>query len=203
MISEAPCICVQKETKMYLIVGLGNPEQKYFNTFHNMGFMCVDRLAEKLGVRFEKGECCAVTAHARVNNQKVIIAKPVTYMNLSGKAVQELTHKYKIEKGNLVVVYDDVDIPMGNLRIRKEGSAGTHNGMRNIVQMLGTEDFARVRVGIGKDTPMSLMDFVLSQVTDDDRTTLDSILDHAAEALNYFVHGNPIDTVMQKYNIRN
>ena len=188
---------------MYLIVGLGNPEKKYFNTFHNMGFMCVDRLAEKLGVKFDKGECCAVTAHARVKNQKVIVAKPVTYMNLSGKAVLELCQKYKIEKGNLVVVYDDVDIPQGNLRIRKEGSAGTHNGMRNIVQLLGTEDFARVRVGIGKDTPMALMDYVLSQLSDDDHAVLDPVLDHAADALYDFVHGNPIDQVMQKYNIRN
>ena len=188
---------------MYLIVGLGNPEKKYLNTFHNMGFTCVDRLAEKLGVRFDKGECCSVTAHAKVNGQKVIIAKPVTYMNLSGKAVQELTHKYKIEKGNLVVVYDDVDIPMGSLRIRKEGSAGTHNGMRNIVQMLNTEDFARVRVGIGKETPMALMDFVLSQVTEDDHEILEPVLDHAADALNAFVHGDPIDTVMQKFNIKN
>lgn len=188
---------------MYLVVGLGNPEKKYFNTFHNMGFMAVDRLAEKLGVTFDKGECCAVTAHARVNGQKVIIAKPITYMNLSGKAVQELTHKYKIEKGNLVVVYDDVDIPVGSLRIRKDGSAGTHNGMRNIVQMLSTEDFARVRVGIGKETPMALMDFVLSQLTDDDHTALDPVLDHAADALYDFVHGNPLDQVMQKYNIRN
>ena len=188
---------------MYLVVGLGNPEKKYFNTFHNMGFMCVDRLAEKLGVKFDKGECCSVTAHARVNNQKVIIAKPVTYMNLSGKAVLELCQKYKIEKGNLIVVYDDVDIPQGSLRIRQNGSAGTHNGMRNIVQLLGTEDFARVRVGIHKDTPMALVDFVLSQLTDDDHTTLDPILDHAAEALNAFVHGTPLDQVMQKYNIRN
>ena len=188
---------------MYLVVGLGNPEKKYFNTFHNIGFMCVDKLAEKLGVKFDKGECCAVTAHAKVNGQKVIIAKPVTYMNLSGKAVQELTHKYKIEKGNLIVVYDDVDIPMGNLRIRKEGSAGTHNGMRNIVQMLNTEDFARVRVGIHKETPMELVDYVLSQLTDGDHAALDPVLDHAADALNAFVHGDPIDTVMQKYNIRN
>ena len=187
---------------MYLIVGLGNPEKKYFNTFHNMGFMCVDKLAAKLGVTFDKGECCAVTAHARVNGQKVIVAKPVTYMNLSGKAVLELCQKYKIEKGNLAVIYDDVDIPQGNLRIRKEGSAGTHNGMRNIVQLLGTEDFARVRVGIGKETPMALMDYVLSQLTDDDHTTLDPVLDRAADALYDFVHGNPIDQVMQKYNIR-
>ena len=188
---------------MYLVVGLGNPEKKYLNTFHNMGFMCVDKLAEKLGVRFEKGECCSVTAHAKVNGQKVIIAKPVTYMNLSGKAVQELTHKYKIEKGNLIVVYDDVDIPLGSLRIRKDGSAGTHNGMRNIVQLLNTEEFPRVRVGIQKDTPMALVDFVLSQVTDEDHTTLDPVLDHAAEALSAFVHGDPLDTVMQKYNIKN
>ena len=185
---------------MYLVVGLGNPEKKYLNTFHNMGFMCVDRLAEKLGVRFDKGECCSVTAHARVNGQKVIVAKPVTYMNLSGKAVQELAHKYKIEKGNLIVVYDDVDIPQGALRIRHNGSAGTHNGMRNIVQLLGTEEFARVRLGIVKETPMALMDYVLSQLTDDDHAILDSVLDNAADALYAFVNGTPLDTVMQNYN---
>ena len=187
---------------MYLVVGLGNPEKKYFNTFHNMGFMVVDRLADKLGISFTKGECRAVTAHAKVNGQKVIIAKPVTYMNLSGEAVQELCHKYKIEKGHLIVAYDDIDIPMGKLRIRVNGSAGTHNGMKNIVQMLSTEDFPRVRVGIGKETPMALVDYVLSQVSDDDHKTLDPILDQASQALYDFVHGSDIDQVMQKYNIR-
>ncbi|MCH5151961.1 MAG: aminoacyl-tRNA hydrolase [Clostridiales bacterium] len=187
---------------MYLVVGLGNPEKKYFNTFHNMGFMVVDRLVEKLGVEFNKGECRAVTAHARVNGEKVIVAKPVTYMNLSGEAVQELCHRYKIEKGHLIVVYDDVDIPIGNLRIRVNGSAGTHNGMKNIVQMLSTDDFPRVRVGIGKETPMPLIDFVLSQVTDDDHTALDPVLDAAASALYDFVNGADIDKVMQKYNLR-
>ena len=187
---------------MYLVVGLGNPEKKYFNTFHKMGFMCVDRLADKLGVAFDKCECKSVTAHARVNGQKVIIAKPVTYMNLSGQAVVELTNKYKIEKGNLIVVYDDVDIPIGNLRIRHNGSAGTHNGMRNIVQLLGTSDFPRVRIGIGKDTPMSLMDYVLSQVTDPDREALNPVFDSAAAALHEFVNGTPLDQVMQKHNIK-
>ena len=187
---------------MYLVVGLGNPEKKYFNTFHNMGFMVVDRLVEKLNVSFTKGECRAVTAHAKINGEKVIIAKPVTYMNLSGEAVQELCHKYKIEKGHLIVVYDDIDIPIGKLRIRVNGSAGTHNGMRNIVQMISTDDFPRVRVGIGKDTQLPLVDYVLSQVTDDDHTALDTVLDQAAQALYDFVHGEPIDTVMQKYNIR-
>ena len=187
---------------MYLIVGLGNPEKKYFNTFHNVGFMCVDRLAEKLGVEFNKVECKSVTAHARVNGQKVIIAKPVTYMNLSGQAVVELTHKYKIEKGNLIVVYDDVDIPLSNVRIRKDGSAGTHNGMRNIVQLLGTSDFPRIRVGIGKDTPMQLVDYVLSQVQDSDRELLDPAIDHAAQALNEYVNGDPFEQVMQRHNIK-
>ena len=187
---------------MYLIVGLGNPEKKYFNTFHNMGFMVVDRLVGKLGVTFTKGECRAVTAHTNINGEKIIVAKPVTYMNLSGEAVQELCHKYKIEKGNLIVVYDDIDIPLGKLRIRINGSAGTHNGMKNIVQMLSTEDFPRVRIGIGKETPMPLIEFVLSQVDDCDHTALDPILDQAAQALYDFVNGEPIDHVMQKYNIR-
>ena len=185
---------------MYLVVGLGNPDKKYLNTFHNMGFMCVDKLAEKLGVTFDKGECKAVTAHARVGTEKVIIAKPVTYMNLSGEAVQELCHKYKIEKGNLIVVYDDIDIPMGNIRIRKEGSAGTHNGMRNIIKMISTTDFVRVRVGIKKETPMALIDFVLSNVTEDDHVILDKTHDLVADALYDFVHGVDIDRVMQKYN---
>lgn len=187
---------------MYLIVGLGNPEKKYLNTWHNVGFMCVDRLAHKLGVAFDKAECRAVTAHARVNGQKVILAKPLTYMNLSGEAVQELVHKYKVEKGNLVVTYDDVDLPLGSVRIRKAGSAGTHNGMKNIVQLLATTEFARVRVGTGKETPMELIDFVLSQVGEDDRPTLDAALDNAASALFDFVNGKPMDTVMQKHNVK-
>ena len=187
---------------MYLVVGLGNPDKKYLNTFHNMGFMCVDKLAQKLGVTFDKGECKSATAHTRVGTEKVIIAKPVTYMNLSGEAVQELCHKYKIEKGNLIVVYDDIDIPMGNIRIRKEGSAGTHNGMRNIIKMIGTCDFVRIRVGIQKETPMALVDYVLSNVSDDDHAILDKTHDLVADALYDFVHGVDIDRVMQKYNTK-
>lgn len=185
---------------MYLIVGLGNPERKYLNTWHNVGFMCLDHLAKKLGVEFDKSECRAVTAHAKVNGEKVILAKPLTYMNLSGESVQELVHKYKVEKGNLAVTYDDVDLPLGCVRIRKFGSAGTHNGMKNIVQMLGTTDFARVRVGTGKETPMELIDFVLSQVEEDDRVTLDTALENAAGALFDFVNGTDIDVVMQNHN---
>lgn len=185
---------------MYLVVGLGNPEKKYFNTFHNLGFMVADKLCAKLGAEFNKGECCAVTAHTRVDGQKVIIAKPVTYMNLSGQAVLELVNKYKVERGNLIVVYDDVDIPMGALRLRHEGSAGTHNGMRSIVEKLGTTDFPRVRVGFKRETPMQLVDYVLSQVTEADHNVLDPIIDSAADALFDFVHGVPFDKIMQDHN---
>lgn len=185
---------------MYLVVGLGNPEKKYFNTFHNLGFLVVDKLCEKLGAEFSKGECCAVTAHTRVDGQKVIIAKPVTYMNLSGQAVSELVNKYKIEKGNLIIAYDDVDIPMGALRLRQEGSAGTHNGMRSIVEKLGTTSFPRIRVGFKRETPMQLVDYVLSQITEQDHAVLDEVIDNAAEALYQLVHGVPFDKIMQKYN---
>ncbi len=185
---------------MYLVVGLGNPEKKYFNTPHNMGFSAVDRLVSMLNTDFFKGECKAVTAHINVNGEKVVIAKPVTYMNLSGEAVLELCRKYKIEKGKLIVVYDDTDIPLGKLRIRAKGSAGSHNGMKNIVQLLNTEDFPRIRVGIGKETVMPRIEYVLSQICDEDRTLLDPALDSAAKALFDFIHGADIDSVMQKYN---
>lgn len=187
---------------MFLIVGLGNPEKKYLNTWHNVGFLCLDKVAAKFGVSFDKAECKSMTAHTYVNGQKVILAKPLTYMNLSGEAVQELTHKYKIEKGNLAVVYDDVDLPLGSVRIRKFGSAGTHNGMRNITKLLGTEDFVRVRVGTFKETPMELVDFVLSQITEEDKPTLESSLNTAAEAVCQFVNGEDIDIVMQHFNTK-
>ena len=121
-------------------------------------------------------------------------------MNLSGQAVLELVNKYKIERGNLLVAYDDVDIPMGSLRLRKDGSAGTHNGMRNIVERIGTTDFPRVRVGFKKETPMALVDYVLSQVTADDHAVLDDVIDSAAQAIVEFVGGEDFDKIMQKHN---
>ena len=185
---------------MYLVVGLGNPDKIYHNTPHNLGFMCADMFAQKLGVKFSKNECKALTAHARVDGQKVIVAKPLTYMNLSGEAVSALCRKYKVEKGRLVVVYDDIDIPMGKLRIRAQGSARTHNGMKNILLHLGTEDFARVRVGIGKETPLSRIDYVLSQLSPADHDLLDIAIENASDALCDFVKGASPDDLMQKYN---
>lgn len=185
---------------MYLIVGLGNPEKKYLNTWHNVGFVCLDKVAQKFGIGFDRAECKSMTVHVKVNGQKVILAKPLTYMNLSGEAVKELTNKYKVEKGNLIVIYDDVDISLGSIRIRKSGSAGTHNGMRSIVQLLATEDFPRVRIGTGKETPMELVDFVLSQIPEEDKPLLGSAIDTAADAVWQFVNGDDIELVMQRFN---
>ena len=187
---------------MYLIVGLGNPDKKYLNTFHNVGFMCVDLLADKLGETFAKSECKAMTLHTRINGQKVIVAKPLTYMNLSGESVVELVNKYKIEPENLIVVYDDVDLPMGTVRIRKGGSAGTHNGMRNIIKLLGDTSFARIRLGIDKPTPMELVDFVLSAVSDEDKKVLKPAFQNGVDALYSFASGNDIERVMHSYNLK-
>lgn len=185
-----------------MIVGLGNPEKKYLNTWHNLGFLCLDKLAAKLDVTFDKAECRCVTAHAKVNGEKVILAKPLTYMNLSGEGVLELVNKYKVEKGHLVVAYDDVDIALGRVRIRKFGSGGTHNGMKNIVKMLKTDEIPRVRIGAGKETPMELIDFVLSQITEEDHLAVDTALTNAADALYEFVNGENFDIVMQNYNAK-
>lgn len=187
---------------MYLIVGLGNPDKKYLNTFHNVGFMCVDLLADKLGETFTKSECKAMTLHTRINGHKVIVAKPLTYMNLSGESVVELVNKYKIEIEKVIVVYDDVDLPMGTVRIRKGGSGGTHNGMRNIIKLLGETGFARVRLGIDKPTPMELVDFVLSAVSDEDKKVLKPAFQNGVDALYSFASGNDIERVMHSYNLK-
>jgi len=135
---------------MYLIAGLGNPEKKYEATRHNIGFETVDLLCHKNGIALNKLKHKALFGEYNVGGQKVIVAKPQTYMNLSGESVVELMNWYKVPMENLIVCYDDIDLEFGRLRIRKNGSAGTHNGMRSIIYLLGRDDFPRVRGGIGR-----------------------------------------------------
>lgn len=166
---------------MYLIVGLGNPEKKYETTFHNMGFLAVGEAADKLGVKFKKKECEASVAEAFLGGEKVILARPVTYMNASGRAVKQLMAKYKVPPERLLVIYDDFDLPKGKLRIRAFGSAGTHNGMRDIVSALGSGDFARLRIGTGKvPENIPLVSYVLMNMTDDDRALIGGAAKEAA-----------------------
>jgi PTH1 family peptidyl-tRNA hydrolase len=187
---------------MKLIVGLGNPEQKYNNTFHNLGFWCVDELAKDLGVEFAKTKCRALIAEARVGSEKVIIAKPQTYMNLSGESVRELMSFYKIEPSSLIVAYDDFDLKKGQIRVREKGSAGTHNGMRNIIKEIGTENFARVRVGFKPDGELRipLIDLVLSGVKEEDKETFIKATKTGAKAMYDFAKGESVLNIVQKYS---
>lgn len=186
---------------MYLIVGLGNPEKQYERTFHNMGFIAAGDAAEILGAKFKKKECEASVAEAYVGGEKVIIARPLTYMNNSGRAVKQLMAKYKIPQENLLVIYDDYDLPKGKIRIRSEGSAGTHNGMRSIIGETGKKEFPRIRVGIrDPQVNIPIIDYVLSEVRKDDYPLFAEACKKAGEAAAAFAHGMPIETVMNRYN---
>ncbi len=159
---------------MALIVGLGNPGKRYENTRHNAGFMVVDALAEELGWKWSKKLFInALVAEGNVDGKKVILAKPQAYMNRSGEATQKLAKKYKVEHADVVVVYDDVDIELGDTRWRDNGSAGGHNGMKSIIKHLGTQDFPRLRVGIGKPPEhVPLEDYVLGRMSKDEQERL-------------------------------
>lgn len=183
-----------------LIVGLGNPGAKYEDTYHNMGFQVVDRLAKLMGVQIKDKSCEALVATFFVKGEKIVIAKPQTYMNLSGESVKQLLAANKFKPEEAVVVYDDVDLPIGHLRLRKEGSAGTHNGMRNIVAEIGSTNFPRIRVGIGHEVRGELKDLVLSKVEWEYRDVVAKALDDAAEALREYIAARDFDAVMRKFN---
>ena len=170
-----------------LIVGLGNPDKKYENTYHNVGFMVIDKVLELLNKRLDKEECKALVNVSYKHDEKIVIAKPLTYMNLSGQAIRELVGKYRVDLSDVLVIYDDIDIPCGSVRVRKEGSSGTHNGMRNIVECLNSTKVPRVRVGIGKpEPPMLLADYVLSRVSGDNLQKLNArILSVAKSIVDY------------------
>lgn len=186
---------------MKIIVGLGNPEEKYLKTFHNMGWIAAGDVAEKLGVKFRKKECEAFVAEANVGGEKVIIARPVTYMNNSGRAVKQLLAKYRAGMEDLVVIYDDYDIPKGSLRIRASGSAGTHNGMRSVIAETGSSEFTRIRIGIrDAEVNIPIINYVLSEVRREDYELFISVCGRAAEAAVSLARGESVESVMTKFN---
>ena len=186
---------------MYIIVGLGNPGKKYENTRHNMGFIAVDLLAEKYGIKVDKIKFKALVGEGRIAGRKVLLVKPQTYMNLSGQSVMEVMNFYKEDIENLIVIYDDIDIPTGTIRLRKKGSAGTHNGMRNIVYLLQEDGFPRIRVGIGSESKVDLIHYVTSGVTKKEKDLLEDALTRAADAVACIVEKG-IEKAMNEYNIR-
>lgn len=182
-----------------LVIGLGNIGKQYSATVHNMGFMVVDGVAEKLGVKFKKKECDAEIAEAFVGGEKVILAKPTTYMNLSGIAAKGLMKKYKISIDEIVVVSDDIDLEPSKIRIREQGSAGTHNGLKSIIAEIGGNNFKRVRIGVGKAPEfMDLADYVLSKVKMTEAQKLG--IDKGINSVYDLVMGESVSAVMQKYN---
>ena len=180
-----------------VIVGLGNPGKEYESTFHNAGWRALDALSEKLGKKIKKAECSSLTWAGSVGGEKVVLAKPLTYMNLSGEAVKSLVAKYKAEP---IIVYDDVDLPIGTLRARTGGSAGTHNGMRNIVEKLGRSDFCRIRIGIGRGEE-ELKDYVLSRPSEEASAALAAATSKLADKLaEYLLDGRDFEKLMRELN---
>ena len=188
---------------MKLIVGLGNPGIEYQFTPHNLGFLVIDRLAERHSARVTNRHCRALTGKAAIGSQEVLLAKPETYMNLSGLAVRELVREHAVETAqDLVVVYDELDLPFGNLRIRPRGGTAGHNGVESILGALGTEDFIRVRLGIAPDHPVrDGARYVLAPFKQSQYPAVDQALDTAADAVEAIVTEG-VQAAMNKFNRR-
>ena len=185
---------------MYLIVGLGNPENDYSGTRHNMGFDVINKLSEDLKIEMNKMKFKGIYGKGEIEGEKVILLKPQTYMNLSGESVIEWKNFYKLENNKIIVISDDIDLEPGNIRIRKKGGPGTHNGLKSIVSILNAEDFIRVRVGVGKPLNGSdLIEYVIGFIPEDERNTLDIGIEKAKRAtLDIIKKG--IDNAMNLYN---
>lgn len=189
---------------MYLIVGLGNPEKKYDKTKHNIGFDAVDELIDKYDIPSSGIAMKGMYGKGFVGTEKVMVMKPLTYMNFSGHAVRAFVDYYNIDIENeLIVIYDDVDMPTGQLRIRKKGSAGSHNGMKSIIQMLGTGDFTRIRIGIGpKPVKWDLADYVLAPFTKEEREKVDDAVGMIPDIIEK-ISKDGIEMAMTAYNKKN
>lgn len=184
----------------FLLVGLGNPGREYRDTRHNFGFMLIDRIAVRLNARGMKVQSKAIVTDAMYEDHKLILAKPQTYMNLSGPSVQGLIHFYKIPLTNLMVLTDDLDIPFGTIRIRSSGGYGGQRGLASVIESLGTKDFPRMRLGVGR--PPGKMDpanFILQNFSRDELKSISEILDAGADAVLEFVK-NGLNSAMNKFN---
>jgi len=183
---------------MYIVVGLGNPGKEYANTRHNTGFMFIDKLADKHKISVTKEKFKALIGDGIIEGKKVLLVKPQTFMNLSGDSLIEIVNFYKEDVDNIIVAYDDIDLEVGKLRLRSQGSAGTHNGMKSVIGNLGTTEIKRIRIGIGKPN-IALVDYVLGNFSKADKDTLEVALDDAVKALEITLAKN-INSAMEIYN---
>lgn len=185
---------------MYVIVGLGNPGKDYTNTRHNIGFDTVDLLADRNNININKIKFKSVYGEGNINGEKVILVKPQTYMNNSGETVRDIANFYKLDPSELIVIVDDIDIDFASVRIKKKGSAGSHNGLKSIIRLLGSDKFPRIKIGIGKRYPnQDLASFVLSRFSKDERVEIEESIYSAVEAVETILKDG-IDIAMNKFN---
>lgn len=185
---------------MYLVVGLGNPEKEYENTRHNMGFNVINKIATDCGIKITQSKFNGIYSTEQIENNKVILLKPQTYMNLSGESIVKFKNFYKIPDENIIVIYDDIDLEPGTIRIRKKGGPGTHNGMKSVVNRLQTENFIRIRVGIGKPIYKDdLINYVIGQISAEEKQLLEEGTNKAKDAVLSILRDG-IDIAMNKYN---
>lgn len=187
---------------MKLIIGLGNPGKEYQNTKHNAGFMCLDYLCSKLNITLDKKKFNAEYYHGFINGEKVLIIKPLTYMNLSGESLIQFVSYFNVEHKDILVLYDDMDTEIGSIRIRTKGSSGRQNGLKNIINHLKSSDVARIRIGIGRNPKYNTVDYVLSKFSTEEQERLKEALEQASDAAIYFIN-NDIDKVMNIFNKKN
>ena len=185
---------------MYLIVGLGNPEPEYSNTRHNMGFNTINMLAKEYNIELNKTKFKGIYGVGEIEGKKVILLKPQTYMNLSGESIIEIMNFYKIDLDNLIVVYDDFDTDIEKIRIRKSGSAGSHNGMKSIIGILKSQNFIRIRVGIGQpEYENDKINYVIGKISKEDSINLEKGVEKAKQAIVEILKNN-VDIAMNKFN---
>ena len=185
---------------MPVIIGLGNPGRKYAGTRHNVGFELIDRLAATQSIKLGPGKGPFDVGTGRYQDEKLILVKPTTFMNLSGDAVQQALHWYKIDASDCLVCYDDLDIEIGSIRLRGKGSAGGHNGIKDIIQKLGTDSFPRLRIGIGNEFPKGQqVNYVLSKFNNEERKKIDQALTDAEDAIHCYLREG-MDKAMNKFN---
>jgi PTH1 family peptidyl-tRNA hydrolase len=197
----------QDEPVKKLIVGLGNPGRKYAHNRHNVGFQCLERLAQAHGLSFRSGvlnrvkgrRAKASLAVGKIAEARVVVARPLTYMNLSGQAVRHLVNFYKLAFEDILVIYDDLDLPLGTIRLRPEGGSGGHKGMRSIIEALGSQAFPRLRVGIGRPSGNDAVSYVLSDFSADEQITLESVYEKVLAAVGLFLREG-IEAAMNVYN---
>ena len=186
--------------KMTIIVGLGNPGNKYLNSRHNVGFSVVDALSDKYGIKVNRLRHRALIGDGNIKGERVLLVKPQTFMNLSGESVRDIVEWYNNPIENTIIIFDDADLPVGTIRIRQRGSAGTHNGMKSVIYQLRSDDFPRIRVGIGNAPEnWDMADYVLSRFNDNETEHIKSSIDRAADAAASIV-ASGVDAAMNMYN---